>query len=122
MTSGAAERFVDVVLQDGWLTRPSDLLSAFRSPAGRAPAASSLAVAETLSGLEDAKVLPIIEATLDAAYFSMLTLLDAGMKNSGLTVQIDFEDDTWASDQPTIELHDIYRDRVEPNGSVRKPS
>jgi hypothetical protein len=122
VSAQAAERFVDVVLQDGWLNDPIDLLSAFRSPAGRNPAPSSLAVAEALSGIEDAQALPIIKAALDAAYFSVFNLLDSGMKNSGVRVRIDCDAGRWVSDEPTAGLHDIYRDRVGPNGSVRKPS
>ncbi|MGN6498466.1 MAG: hypothetical protein ACTHK5_14185 [Tsuneonella sp.] len=122
MNTTAAERFVDVVLEDGWIAKPANLLSAMRAPSGRNPAATSREVADALSALDDTQALSIIKATLDAAYFSVLNLLDADMKNSGIEIEIATETDRWKSNEITVSLHELYRDRVEPNGSVRKPS
>ena len=122
MSAVVAERFVDAVLQDGWLVNPSELLSAMREPPVRNPAPSSLAVADAISSLDDASALTIIRSVLDSAYFSMFALMDAGFKNSGLRVQVASNGELWDSCDPAVELHDTYRDRVEPNGFVRKPS
>ena len=122
MSVAVAERFVDVVLRDGPLANPVGLLAALRKPAGRKPAQSSLAIADALSSIDDAKALTIIAATLDSAYFSVLNLLDANLKNSGIRVTIEADGHCWASNDHDADLHIAYRDRVEPNGSVRNPS
>ena len=122
MRSAAAEAFVDVMVQDSSLVNPADLLSALREPAGRKPGSSTLAVAEALSSIDDARALVITRSVLDFAYFSVLNLLDSGLKNSGIQVQIRTSSDEWLSDSPAAELHELYRERVEPNGFVRKLS
>jgi hypothetical protein len=122
VSTAVAERFVDAVVQDSWLVNPTELLAAMRAPAGRNPADSSRRIAQALSALDDDEALSIIRAALDAAYFSIFSLFDADMKNSGLGVKIGSESGYWTSGEFAIPLHEIYRDRVEPNGSVRKPS
>jgi hypothetical protein len=117
-----AEQFVDAVLADSWLRRPEDLLAAMRSPAGRNPAQSSRDIAQTLSALDDAQVLPVVAAALDAAYFSIFNSLDADMKNSGVRVEISTEKGRWNSAEFSVPLHEIYRGRVELNGCLRKLS
>ena len=122
MRAEVAARFVDVMLEDSLLVRPNDVVSALRSPAGRKPAESSQAVADALASLDDTQAALIVRAALDAAYFSVFNLLDADMKNSGIRVEIVADSGRWKSDEFPVPLHEIYRDRVEPNGSVRKPS
>mgnify|MGYP001597530166 CR=1 FL=1 len=86
------------------------------------PSESSLAVAEAMSSLDDAPALLILKNALDAAYFSVFNLLAAGMKNSGVRVEIGCETGQWKSDEFPVPLYEIYRDRVDPHGFVRKPS
>jgi hypothetical protein len=119
MTVQVADRFVDVVVRDSWIMKPAGLVAALREPAGRNPAASSLTVAEALSSLDDERALAIVRSVLDAAYFSVLSLFDAGLKNSGVRVRIQCGTQDWDSSDPTTDLRDLYRDKVEPNGFVR---
>jgi hypothetical protein len=110
------------LVRDSALIDPSSLLDGLREPSGRSPAPSSLVVADVLSSIDDASANVLVRSVLDAAYFSVLNLFDAGFKNSGVGVQIRTEDGDWISDSPTVNLHELYRNKVEPHGSVRIPS
>jgi hypothetical protein len=79
-------------------------------------------VADALAALDDERALTIIRSVVDAAYFSVLNLLDAGLKNSGVQVEVRTSTDRWVSHNPAVGLQEVYRHRVEPNGLLWKSS
>ena len=111
-----AGAFVDALIEDGYLLKAEELLRAFKSPAGRSPSAETAAVAESASKLDEQDAVRLIRATLDAATFGFLSLLDADFKNSGLHASLWIGDSCLDTANANGRFHEAYRERIDPNG------
>jgi hypothetical protein len=109
------DRFVDVIIEDGYLSDPAALLRSMREPSGRAPAESSRIVAQALARLDDEDALAVVRSVLDAATCSFVSLFDQDFKNSGLHACLSYDGQS-ADTRLQPSFWNAYRSRVEPNG------
>ena len=113
-----ATAFANAVIDDGYLLRPEDLLQKLRNPPGRSPSREALAVAECAARVDDQDAIRLIRATLDAATFGFLNLLDSDFKNSGLHATVWTGDSRLDTSDANGSFHDAYRQRIDPAGIV----
>jgi hypothetical protein len=115
VTNSVEDKFVDVIIEDGYLSSPETLLRSLREPTGRTRSENSRLVAEALSKLDDHEAVSLIRAVLDAATLSVVSLFDHGFKNSGLHACLSDGSATVDSRESPNFWH-AYRSRVQPHG------
>jgi hypothetical protein len=109
------DMFVDVIIEDGFLSDPAALLRSMREPSGAAPAETARIVAQALAKLDDSDALVVVQSVLDAATCSLVSLLDQDFKNSGLHACFSYDGQS-ADTRHQPNFWSAYRSRVEPNG------
>lgn len=121
MNEALAAKVIDAIIADGWLTDIDGLIASRRRPSGRNPSATSLRLAELWRQLDDNQANLIARDLIDATTFSLLSLMDADFRNTGL--HIGFEDEVSGArlDSRALsgELIEAYRARVDPFGVAR---
>jgi len=116
--SAIEDMVVDLVVSDGFLSRPEELVASLRSPSGRAPSEVSRRTAEAMSKLNDEEALRIVRSVLDAGVFSVFSLFDSDFKNSGLHAEFSCGDQMVDTRTGNQDFWDAYRSRVEPGGML----
>ncbi|HEY0412386.1 MAG TPA: hypothetical protein VGD66_04520 [Allosphingosinicella sp.] len=119
MSGTLEDALVDLVIEEGYLSRPEALLQSLRDPSGRRPSETAMSVSAALAKLDDPEALCIVRAVLDAATFSVFSLLDHDFKNAGLHALF-FDENLAVDTQDNPSFWQAYRSRVEPNGLLSR--
>ncbi|MBO9579407.1 MAG: hypothetical protein J7498_00750 [Sphingobium sp.] len=121
MSSLVAERLVDVVVTNGWLTNIGALVASRQNPPGRTPSAQSLELAKLWNRLSVEEATILTADIVDSATFSVISLIDHDFKNSGLHGSFEVDGGAKKLDSRELcgELIEAYRAQVAPHGVLR---
>lgn len=125
----SADDFIDVVYRDVYRSAVKDSIDLIESPPGRTPAATLIEMHDWFVALSDENkkmVRKVLAFVSDTSVFGMLCLLDnARPVSQGYQETLSLKVVGPAGERPLVtdwtELHDLFRDRVDAEGSAVGP-